>query len=79
MHQVKTVTSQSRHEELTSLLKDLDGSAIVYVMTKKDAEQLAVDVSETLVFGGVALSKTAYYSTKSWGFRCFAVFLAHAQ
>lgn len=46
-HQVKTVNSQSRHQALSSLLKGLDGSAIVYVITKKDAEQLAVDVSET--------------------------------
>lgn len=46
-HQVKTVNSQSRHDALSSLLKGLDGSAIVYVMTKKDAEQLAVDVSES--------------------------------
>lgn len=49
VHQVKTVNSQSRYEALSSLLRDLDGSAIVYVMTKKDAEQLAVDVSETFV------------------------------
>lgn len=32
---------------MSSLLKGLDGSAIVYVLTKKDAEQLAVDVRET--------------------------------
>lgn len=50
VHQVKTVNSQSRYEALSSLLRDLDGSAIVYVMTKKDAEQLAVDVSEAFVF-----------------------------
>eukprot|EP00903_Cladosiphon_okamuranus_P019699 g18102.t1 len=51
-YSVKTVNSQSRHQALSSLLKDLDGSAIVYVMTKKDAEQLAVDVGRIVGSNG---------------------------
>lgn len=54
VRQVKTVNSQSRYEALSSLLRGLDGSAIVYVMTKKDAEQLAVDVRD-FCSAGVAM------------------------
>lgn len=39
---------------MSSLLRGLDGSAIVYVMTKKDAEQLAVDVRD-FCSAGVAM------------------------
>ncbi|CAM9820322.1 unnamed protein product, partial [Ectocarpus sp. 4 AP-2014] len=44
-YSVKTVNVQSRHEALCSLLRGLEGSAIIYVMTKKDAEQLTGDVA----------------------------------
>lgn len=39
--QVKVVSFQSKDEEVSRLLKGLDGSAIIYVMTKKEAETLA--------------------------------------
>ncbi|CAN0219814.1 unnamed protein product, partial [Scytosiphon promiscuus] len=41
---VKTVNSQRRHQALAALLKDLEGSAIIYVITRKDAEDVAADV-----------------------------------
>eukprot|EP00752_Nemacystus_decipiens_P004929 g4486.t1 len=64
-YSVKTVNSQSRYDALSSLLKTLDGSAIVYVMTKKEAEQLAVDVRRIVGSKGAR----AYHGGMSHGDR----------
>lgn len=42
--QIKVVNVQSRPGELSALLRGLEGSAIIYVLTKKEAEQLTADV-----------------------------------
>ncbi|CAM9610742.1 unnamed protein product, partial [Laminaria digitata] len=42
---IKVVNVQSRQGELSTLLRGLEGSAIIYVLTKKEAEQLTIDVS----------------------------------
>ncbi|CAM9135145.1 unnamed protein product, partial [Discosporangium mesarthrocarpum] len=46
LHYTVKVTSTDKQKELTQLLVGLSGSAIVYVMTKKDAELVAGQVSQ---------------------------------
>lgn len=41
------VSFQSKEQEISNLLQGLDGSAIIYVMTKKEAETLANYVRNT--------------------------------
>lgn len=64
---------------MSSLLRGLDGSAIVYVMTKKDAEQLAVDVRDfVLPVWPCATTLKEYQPPTRVGFRYFAECSPHA-
>ncbi|CAM9785474.1 unnamed protein product, partial [Sphacelaria rigidula] len=62
---VKVVSFQSKDEEVSRLLQGLDGSAIIYVMTKKEAETLADVVSRVVGKKGAK----AYHGGMSHGQR----------
>lgn len=47
--QIKITNSQSKQQELSNLLGGLDGSAIIYVITKKEAEELTAEVRQCLM------------------------------
>lgn len=54
--QIKVVNVQSRPGELSTLLRGLEGSAIIYVLTKKEAEQLTADVRKASI---LTINRTA--------------------